>query len=77
MRPRRFCIHVCGSSGPIFKTYLHVLLHFGYGIDVYLSQILYKNAFFWTFLKLHSSFCVFTKQIMNLFIVNFYKTATD
>lgn len=77
MGPRGLCIHVGGSCGSIFKANVHVILHFLDRIYLYLQQILDKDSFIRRFLELHSGLYIFSKQVMDLLVVDFDKTATD
>lgn len=77
MRPRRLRIHTGGSNCSALESKLHVLFHLGDIIDFQLQKILNKNSLIRTFLEIHPSLGVLTKQVVYFLIVDFDKTATD
>ena len=77
MRSRGLSIHVGGSDCSITEPHFHILLHGFCCINLYLGQIFYINSSFWTLFELHFCFDIFAEKIMNFFIVNLNKTASN
>ena len=77
MTPGGLGVHVGSSSGPVFETDLHIVLHFGSGLYFNLRQIFHEHSLFGRFLELHPCLDIFTQQVVNLLVVNFDETATD
>lgn len=77
VRSRWLSIHVCSSCGSVVKADLHIFFHRSNRVYFDLYEILDKNAFIWTLFQVHLSFSIFSKQVMNFFIVDFHKTASN
>ena len=76
MGARGLSVHVGGPGGPVGKTNIHVLLHGGDGVDFKLGEVLDEDALVGTFLEVHPGLDVLPEEVVDLLVVDFYKTAT-
>ena len=60
MRSWWLCVHICSSCCSVFKTHIHVLLHFGNWVDLNLCKIFDEDTFIRTLLEIHSGFGIFS-----------------
>lgn len=76
MRPGRLLIHSRLPHCPVLKPHVHIPLHFWLCLYDIHRQILHKHTLVWRLLQLHSCLCILSKQVVYLFVINLYKTAS-